>query len=91
MTLTGNKDSTCHVYIRDETGETICGPLPTTWTEPIPIEEILQFPKPATASHLEALEEHVDTDFVIADDVLPIAAEEEEVCNNKMREHFQKL
>ena len=81
MTVTGNKGSTCHVYIRTDTGETICGPLPTTWTEPVPIEEILQFPMPATASHLEALEDHVDTNFIIADDVLQQAAVEEEVCN----------
>jgi dipeptidase E len=84
--------ATCHVYIRNESGESITGPLPTTWNEPIPIEEILQFPMPATASHLEALEDHVDTNFVIADDVLPKAALEEE-CNkdNNADEVFPKI
>eukprot|EP00986_Skeletonema_menzelii_P020107 scaffold30197_cov154-Skeletonema_menzelii.AAC.1 len=91
MTVTGNKGSTCHVYIRNESGETICGPLPTTWTEPIPIEEIMQFPMPATASHLEALEEHVDTNFVIAADVLTKAAEDEGNCNNNDDSAFPKI
>ena len=89
MTI-GGDGSTCHVYIRNESGESITGPLPTTWTEPIPIEEILQFPMPATASHLEALEDHVDTDFVIADDVLPKAALEEE-CQDNTDEVFPKI
>ena len=90
MTIGGEGGSTCHVYTQDESGESITGPLPTTWNEPIPIEEILQFPMPATASHLDALEEHVDTDFVIADDVLQMAALEEE-CADNAEEVFPKI
>jgi len=89
MTI-GEGGSTCHVYIRNDSGESITGPLPTTWNEPIPIEEILQFPMPATASHLEALEDHVDTNFVIADDVLPKAALDGE-CKDNVSEVFPKI
>ena len=39
------------------------------------MDEILDFPIPATASHLEALEEHVDTDFVVADDIAQAISE----------------
>ena len=39
------------------------------------MEELLDFATPATGEHLEALEDHVDTDFVIADDIQDIVNE----------------
>jgi len=50
-------------------------PLPINWEHPIPVDEILDFPIPATASHLDALEEHVDTDFVVAEDIAQAISE----------------
>ena len=91
MAIGGGEDSTCHVYTRNEYGETIAGPLPTTWDEPIPIEEVLQFPMPAKASHLESLVSHVDTNFVIADNVLEKAALMEEECRDDEGQVFPKI
>jgi hypothetical protein len=72
--VSGDGEATCHVVVPDEqnAGETFTAPLPTDWEEPIPMEELLEFATPATGEHLEALEDHVDTDFVIADDVVDI-------------------
>jgi dipeptidase E len=68
--------ATCHVLAYcEETGNILSAPLPTKWKFPIPVDEILDFPIPATASHLEALEEHVDTDFVVADDIAQAISE----------------
>jgi dipeptidase E len=58
-----------------ETGELMSAPLPKSWEHPVPVEEILDFPIPATASHLEALEDHVDTNFVVADDIAQAISE----------------
>ncbi|KAL7448210.1 hypothetical protein ACHAWC_000448, partial [Mediolabrus comicus] len=91
MAIGGEGGSTCHVSTRNDAGETITGPLPTTWHEPIPVEEVLQFPVPATSSHLESLEDHVDTNFIIADDVLPKAALLEEKFNDDEGECFPKI
>ena len=78
--------ATWHVIVPcEETGEMKSAPLPINWKHPIPVDEILDFPIPATASHLEALEEHVDTDFVVAEDIAD--AMSEPVNNN---EHDQK-
>jgi len=78
LAVSGDGKATCHVVVPDEnTGETKTAPLPTNWEAPIPIDEVLEFPEPATGSHLGSLEEHVDTDFVIADDVMPECSNEE--------------
>jgi dipeptidase E len=58
-------------------------PLPTTWEHPVPVEEILDFPVPATASHLESLEDHVDTNFIVADDIAQAISEP--VVNNDQK------
>ena len=72
MAISGNKHDKCHIFFRDEiTNEIISTPLPTSWDEPIPTEELVEFHEPATNPHLEILEELVDTNFVIADDVIP--------------------
>lgn len=69
MAVSGDGKATCHVMMPlEETGEVISAPIPTHWEEPIPMEEILELPAPASAPHLESLEKYVDTDFVIADD-----------------------
>eukprot|EP00569_Conticribra_weissflogii_P008048 CAMPEP_0171331486 /NCGR_PEP_ID=MMETSP0878-20121228/2727_1 /TAXON_ID=67004 /ORGANISM="Thalassiosira weissflogii, Strain CCMP1336" /LENGTH=1046 /DNA_ID=CAMNT_0011832027 /DNA_START=353 /DNA_END=3493 /DNA_ORIENTATION=+ len=69
MAVSGDGKATCHVMMPlEETGEVISAPIPTHWEEPIPMEEILDLPAPASAPHLESLEKYVDTDFVIADD-----------------------
>ena len=68
--------ATCHVVVPDEeTGEMMSAPLPTTWEHPVPVDEVLDFPVPATASHLESLEDHVNTDFVVADDIAQAISE----------------
>ncbi|KAL7470823.1 hypothetical protein ACHAXS_011102 [Conticribra weissflogii] len=70
MAISGDGKATCHVMMPlEETGEVISAPIPTHWEEPIPMEEILELPAPASAPHLESLEKYVDTDFVIADDI----------------------
>ena len=91
MAIGGKGESTCHVSTRNDAGETITGPLPTSWHEPIPVEEVLDFPVPATSKHLESLEDHVDTNFIIADDVLPKAALLEEKFNDDEGECFPKI
>jgi peptidase E len=69
--VSGDGKATCHVVVPDQkTGEVISAPLPTSWQEPVPLEEVLEFPIPATGEHLDALEKYVNTDFVIADDVI---------------------
>ena len=70
MAVSGDKLSTCHILTMDETNGTTSTPLPFNWEEPIPMDELMEFHTPATASHLNSLEEHVDTDFVIADDII---------------------
>jgi peptidase E len=68
LAISGDGKATCHVVVPDETtGEVISAPLPTTWQEPVPLDEVLEFPLPENGEHLEALSEHVNTDFVIAD------------------------
>ncbi|KAL3775630.1 hypothetical protein ACHAWO_001897 [Cyclotella atomus] len=69
LAISGDGKATCHVVVPVETtGEVISAPLPTTWQEPVPLDEVLEFPLPANAiPHLEALSEHVNTDFVVAD------------------------
>jgi len=69
--VSGDGKATCHILVPDEsTGDVKTAPLPTNWRAPIPIEEVLEFPEPAKGEHLEDLENYVDTDFVIADDVI---------------------
>ncbi|KAL7446645.1 hypothetical protein ACHAXM_011298, partial [Skeletonema potamos] len=76
LAVSGDGKATCHVIVPcEETGNILSAPLPTNWDYPIPVDEILDFPIPATASHLEALEEHVDTDFVVADDIAQAISE----------------
>ncbi|KAL7520842.1 hypothetical protein ACHAWX_005546 [Stephanocyclus meneghinianus] len=71
LVVSGDGKATCHIVVVDEqTGEVISAPLPTSWQESVPLDEILEFPVPATGEHLETLEEFVDTDFVIADDII---------------------
>ena len=70
MVVSGDGEATCHVVIADEeTGETSTAPL-VPQEEPVPLEELVDLVKPATAEHLDALEEHVETDFAIAEDLL---------------------
>lgn len=70
MVVSGDGEATCHVVIADEeTGETSTAPL-VPQEEPVPLEELVDLVKPATAEHLETLEEHVATDFAIAEDLL---------------------
>jgi len=70
MVVSGDGEATCHVVIADEaTGETSTAPL-VPQDEPVPLEELVDLVKPATAVHLETLEEHVATDFAIAEDLL---------------------
>ena len=58
-------------------------PLPTTWEHPVPVEEVLDFPVPASASHLESLEDHVNTNFIVADDIAQAISEP--VANNDQK------
>jgi len=58
-------------------------PLPTTWEHPVPVEEVLDFPVPASASHLESLEDHVNTNFIVADDIAQAISEP--VVNNDQK------
>ena len=96
MVVSGDGEATCHVVIADEeTGETSTAPL-VPQEEPVPFEELVDLVKPATAEHLETLEEHVATDFTIAEDLLepafsntntdakdaPTSAEQEEQVPN---------
>ena len=82
--VSGDGKATCHIVVSDEnTGETKSAPLPTNWETPIPIDEVLEFPEPGTGSHLDELEDHVDTDFVIADDIVPDAMQDQAHDKNK--------
>ncbi|KAL7448259.1 hypothetical protein ACHAWC_000484, partial [Mediolabrus comicus] len=84
LAVSGDGKATCHVVVPDEeTGEMMSAPLPTTWEHPVPVEEILDFPVPATASHLESLEDHVDTNFIVADDIAQAISEP--VVNNDQK------
>ena len=70
MVVSGDGEATCHVVVANErTGETSTAPL-VPQEEPVPLEELVDLVKPATAEHLETLEEHVATDFAIAEDLL---------------------
>ena len=70
--VSGDGKATCHVVVPDRKHRRMkSAPLPTNWDVPIPMDEVLEFPVPATGDHLDALEDHVDTNFIIADDVIP--------------------
>ena len=90
--VSGDGEATCHVVVPDEeTGEVRSAPLPTSWQEPVPLDEVLEFPVPATGDHLEALEEHVGTDFVIADDVIPEASSHSRQTEQSLNEVLPKI
>jgi len=71
MVVSGDGEATVHIVSKDEdTNEISTTPLNRT-DEPIPIEELMDIANPATAEHLDALEDHVETNFAVAEDLLP--------------------
>lgn len=82
MVVSGDGDATCHIVVADdETGETSTAPL-VPHDEPVPFAELVDLIKPASAEHLDTLEEHVETNFAIAEDLLESTAKENAAAGN---------